>query len=489
MADNRINRVYVADADGGNARAVTGGPVSAPALYNAGYLDFALSPDGEYCVSMSLDSMPLVRTNTDLYLADGADAEFRRLTDNPALDGTPRYSPDGRYLAYLATKRLGYESDQWDLMLLDRQSKATRNLTETFDRSVSEYVWGPKSKQIYLLAVNHGHEGLWVLNVPDGKMKLLLDDAVYSGLAVSPNGKFVVLNRTLPNQPSELYRYDLGSAKLTRLTHVTEPVTAHVDFSRYEEFWYPGMLGDSIHATITYPPGYDASQKYPLVLLIHGGPQWAWLNDFNYYGWNTQLVAAQGYIVAQFDPHGSLGYGIKFKEQVSRDWGGTDYHDLMMGIDYVLAHYPAIDSTRMAALGRSYGGFMVNWINGHTNRFRCLIGIDGTSNSTSFYGSTDELWFPEWDVGGTPWENPEEYVRTSPITYAENMSTPQMLIHGKNDYRVDLSEGLQMFTTLQRQGIPSQLLYLPNEGHNAHRLDNLRVIYDEQFKWLARWLR
>ena len=258
---------------------------------------------------------------------------------------------------------------------------------------------------------------------------------------------------------------------------------------RATDFWFPGFNGDSIHGFLTKPPDFDPSKKYPLVLLIHGGPQWCWLGDFNYYGWNTQLTAAQGYVVAQIDPHGSTGYGLKFKEHVSGNWGRGDFEDLMLGVDYLIANNTFIDSTRMAALGRSYGGFMINWICGHTDRFQCLIGIDGTYNHVSFYGSTDELWFPEWDIAGTPWSNPDEYKRSSPLTYAENFKTPTMLVHGQRDYRVDISEGLQMFTALQRMGVPSQILIFPNEGHNVGRLDNLRTVYDEQYKWLARWLK
>jgi dipeptidyl aminopeptidase/acylaminoacyl peptidase len=192
--------------------------------------------------------------------------------------------------------------------------------------------------------------------------------------------------------------------------------------------------------------------------------------------------------VAQIDPHGSTGYGLEFKEYVSGSWGRGDYDDLMSGIDNLIGEYPFIDTTRMGALGRSYGGFMINWICGHTDRFACLIGIDGTYNHVSFYGSTDELWFPEWDIDGTPWSNPGEYAQSSPVTYAGNFKTPTMVIHGQRDYRVDLSEGLQMFTALQRMGVPSQFVCFPDESHNVSGLANLRYAYDHQFEWLACWL-
>jgi dipeptidyl aminopeptidase/acylaminoacyl peptidase len=191
----------------------------------------------------------------------------------------------------------------------------------------------------------------------------------------------------------------------------------------------------------------------------------------------------------QIDPHGSVGYGLEFKEYVSGHWGLGDFEDLMKGVDYLIDTYPFIDSTRMGALGRSYGGFMINWICGHTDRFKCLVSIDGTFNHFASYGSTDELWFPEWEYNGTPWSNPEEYRRSSPMTYAENFKTPTMVVHGQYDYRVDLSEGLQMFTALQRMGVPSRLVYFPNEGHSVGGLANLCFVYDRQFEWLAQWLK
>jgi dipeptidyl aminopeptidase/acylaminoacyl peptidase len=326
------------------------------------------------------------------------------------------------------------------------------------------------------------------MDVKWGQLELLLDDAVYTDLAVSPDGKYLVLSRSLADEPYELFRYDIKKEKLTRLTFFTDGVVNSLDLSRPEDFWFAGFNGDSVHGFLTLPPFMEPGEKYPLVLLIHGGPQWCWLGDFNYYGWNTQLVAAQGYVVAQIDPHGSLGYGLAFKEYVSGNWGRGDYEDLMLGVDYLIERYSFIDSNRLAALGRSYGGFMVNWICGHTDRFSCLIGIDGSANEVSSYGTTEELWFPEWEFSGTPWSNPEEYRRASPLTYAADFRTPTMLIHGQRDYRVDLSEGLQMFTALQRMGVPSQFLYYPDEGHNARKIRNLRYGYEQQFDWLRRWL-
>jgi dipeptidyl aminopeptidase/acylaminoacyl peptidase len=488
--DGKVNRLFVARLDGdGQIRPVILNSEDVPTTVLGGDRDFDISPDDRQIVYvMNTDSMPAVRPNNDLFtIADGG--EMAHLTQSPALETTARYSPDGKYLSYLGTSRPGYESDKRDLMLIDRSSGRTSNLTSEFELSIGSYTWGPKSRYIYFSSLDHGSLSIYRISIKDGKRESLLSDAVYGDPVVSPDGSYLVTTRTRTAEPSELYRFDLSSRKLTRLTHVTELITSGIEMRASEPFAFVGALGDSVYGYITLPPNFDQSKKYPLVLLIHGGPQWCWLADFNYYGWNRQLVAAQGYVVVQINPHGSSGYGQKFQDYVSGNWGKGDYDDLMKGVDYVLQEYPFIDSTRMAALGRSYGGFMTNWICGHSDRFKCLITVDGTFDHTAEYGSTDELWFPEWEYKGTPWTNRDEYARSSPSTYASSFKTPTMVIHGQYDYRVDLSEGLSMFTTLQRQRVPSELVYFPDEGHGVGKLENLRFVYEKQFEWLAKWLK
>ncbi|MBI5869145.1 MAG: S9 family peptidase [candidate division Zixibacteria bacterium] len=488
--DGQVNRLVVQALDNGARHELSTGPYNAPTVVLGGGTDYAFSPDGaEVCFAMSTDSVPAIRVDNNLYTIPTSGGSPARITDLAGLEGDPIYSPDGRYISFLSARRPGYESDQRDIILYDRKTKAMTNLTDKFDRSVGEYQWAPNGEELYFLAIEHGFNMIWRIEVESHTIELLAGDAVYDGLQVSPDGDFLIVNRTVSTEPRELYRYDLGSGKLTRLTHFTEKITSELDLSLPQEFWFRGAQGDSVHGFLTLPPHFDSTRKYPFVLLIHGGPQWCWLGDFNYYGWNTQLVATQGYVVAQIDPHGSTGYGVEFQDYVSGNWGKGDYEDLMKGVDFLIKRHPVIDSARMGALGRSYGGFMTNWICGHTNRFRCLITIDGTYNHVSDYGATDELWFPEWEYKGTPWTNAAEYARSSPSTYAANFKTPTMVIHGQKDYRLDLSEGLQMFTALQRQGVPSQLLYFPDEGHNISKLPNLRWVYERQFEWLARWLK
>jgi dipeptidyl aminopeptidase/acylaminoacyl peptidase len=488
--DGRINRMILQAITGKARRELPTDRFDAPTTLLGGNVDYAFSPDGgEVCFAMSTDSLPAVRVDNNLYTIPVDVGVPVRLTGMPGLESEPQYSPDSRFISFLATERPGYESDQRDIVLYSCITKSFINLTRDFDRSVGEYVWAPNGEEIYFLAIDHGFNMIWRIDIASHAVEALASDGVYDQLRVSPDGRFLVVGRSISNEPRELYRYDLNSGWLTRLTRFTEKITAELNMRLPEEFWFAGTQGDSIHGFLTKPPHFNSTLRYPLALLIHGGPQWCWLGDFNYYGWNTQLVAAQGYVVAQIDPHGSEGYGVAFQDYVSGNWGNGDYEDLMKGVNYLLARYPFIDSTRMGALGRSYGGFMTNWICGHTNRFRCLITIDGPFNNISFYGTTEELWFPEWEYKGTPWTNRKEYIRSSPSTYAANFKTPTMVIHSQRDYRLDLSEGLQMFTTLQRLGVPSQFLYFPDEAHAVEKLPNLRTAYERQFEWLARWLK
>ncbi len=487
--DGRSYRPFLIDPPTGSHRPMAPNLPEAPTCYLGSSHDIAISPDAvEIAISIANDSTPALWPNNDLRSYALSSGHLLPLTKEPGLETTPRYSPDGRYLAYRKQARAGYESDQHDLIIIDRETGSERSSTDSFDRAVGTFLWDPSSTAIWFTAIDHGLSKLYRVRVESTRPDLVLDDAVYGLQDVSPDGSYLVVSRSLSDQPYELYRYDIDEGILTQLTHFTEAITAELDVTQAESFWFEGFNGDSVHGWLTCPTGFDPSEGYPLVLLIHGGPQWCWLGDFNYYGWNTQLMAAQGYVVAQIDPHGSVGYGQKFKEYVSGNWGKGDYEDLMLGIDHLLATRDFLDSTRMAALGRSYGGFMTNWICGHTDRFSCLVTIDGTCNQISEYGTTEELWFPEWEAKGTPYDNFEEYWRSSPLAYARNFKTPTMVIHGQKDYRVDVGEGLQMFTALQRQGVPSQFLYLPDEGHSVGKLKNQRVVYRHQLEWLDRWL-
>jgi len=489
-ADGKRKHLFIGDTGSTAAVDVTPWDYEVPPIAGGGHPAFAVSLDGEeICFAMNTDSVVAVSYNNDLFVMPTDGGEPTRITTNPGNDGRPVYSPDGLYIAYHEMARAGYESDQRDIILYNREEQTRRNLTADFDRSVGEMIFSPEGKYIYFTAVDMGYIGIYRVAVKGSKPEEILAEAVYGDLSISPDGRTLYFTRSTSTQPGEIYSYQPKKKELKRLTYYTQQLTEQVEMRPSEEFWFYGVDSLPIQGFLTYPPDFDPGKKYPLVLLIHGGPQWCWLNDFNFYGWNTHLVAAQGYVTVQINPRGSRGYGREFCDAVSRDWGGKDYEDLMRGLDYLISRFDYIDTTRMAALGRSYGGFMVNWICGHTDRFKCLTSVDGLFDHISDYYSTEELWFPEWEFAGTPWTNRELYIERSPERYVENFKTPTLVVHGQKDYRVDLSQGLMMFTALQRQGVPSQLLYFPDEGHMVRKLANLRYFYNVQFDWLAKYLK
>ncbi len=488
-SDGKVRHLFVGDTNG-LVTDITPGEYNVPPIAGGGRPAYAISPDGlEICFAKNTDSVIATSYNNDLYVVPTAGGATAKIADKPGNDGNPFYSPDGQYIAYLEMIRPGYEADQRDIILYDRAQQLRKNLTEDFDRSVGSPRFSPDGKYIYFTAVDLGFVGIFRVTVKDAKVEEILNDAVYGGLNISPDGKTLYFTRSTSTEPGDIYRYDLAKKEMRRLTFYSRELTARVAMRPSEEFWFYSVDSLPIQGFLTYPPDFDEQNKYPLILLIHGGPQWCWLNDFNFYGWNVHLLAAQGYVVAQINPRGSRGYGRTFCDAVSGDWGGKDYQDLMIGVNYLTERYDYIDTARVGALGRSYGGYMVNWICGQTDRFKCLISIDGCFENLSDYYSTEELWFPEWEFKGTPWTNRELYLERSPEQYVANFKTPTLVIHGQKDYRVDISQGMMMFTALQRMGVPSQFLYFPDEGHSIRKLQNLRYVYEVQLEWLATWLK
>jgi dipeptidyl aminopeptidase/acylaminoacyl peptidase len=489
-ADGKVEHLFSGSITDEVTIDLTPGPHDVPPVAGGGRPAYAISPDGlEICYAKNTEPVAAMSYNNDLYIIPAVGGNVQPIADKPGNDCRPFYSPDGLYLAYLEMVRPGYESEQQDIILYDRRQQLRKNLTEDFDRSVGSPMFSSDGSYIYFTAVDMGMVGIYRVVLNNGAVEEVLTDAVYGDLAVAPDGKALYFTRSTSIEPGDIYRYDLTKNELRRLTFYARKLTDRVALRPSEEFWFYSFDSLPIQGFLTLPPDFDPQKKYPLVLLIHGGPQWCWLNDFNYYGWNIHLLAAQGYAVAQINPRGSRGYGRKFCDAVSGDWGGKDYHDLMIGIDYLAGRFAYVDTTRMAALGRSYGGYMVNWICGHTDRFKCLVSVDGSFENLSDYYSTEELWFPEWEFQGTPWTNRELYLERSPEKFVANFKTPTLVVHGQKDYRVDVSQGLMMFTALQRMGVPSKLLYFPDEGHSVGKLRNLRYAYEVQLAWLAQWLK
>jgi dipeptidyl aminopeptidase/acylaminoacyl peptidase len=509
----------------GAAHDLTPGDYDAPVFSLGGQDDYAFSPDGqEICYTSNHDKNPAASTNNDLWIVPVSGGPAKNITaDNPASDSTPLYSPDGRYIAYRAQQRPGYESDRFRLMLYDRKTGEKRNLTEDFDRWVGTFAWSTDSSEIFFAAEDKGEQPIYVLSIGPGRLAakdfapcepcsesihmLPVGSGYNDDIAVAPNGS-VLYTKMTAMEPNVIEVAGPGTMYLdwaSKKGGSAQSMPGHMDVSFVprppivsmngavsgnapESFWFTGAHDDKVEGFLVKPPDFDAGKKYPVKFLIHGGPQGAWGDDWSY-RWNPELFAANGYVVIMINFHGSTGYGQKFIDAINGDWGGAPFEDLMKGLDYAEKTYPFIDKDRECALGASYGGYAINWILGHTDRFKCLVSHDGMFNAESAWGTTEELWFNDWEFKGTPYSNRAGYEKWSPHQYAKNFKTPTLVIHGQRDYRLDVSEGLQLFTTLQMEGVPSKMLYFPDEGHWVLKPQNSQLWYKTVNDWVDQWTK
>ena len=432
-------------------------------------------------------------------------AKTKNITaDNPASDSTPLYSPDGKYIAYRAQQRPGYESDRFRLMLYDRKTgeKKTIPFPNRFDNWVGTFTWSPDASKIYFVTEIEGQSWVWYIELKEARIInatpvrnviQLVSKGFNDDLAVTSGGDGLVFTRMSIQRPNEIYEISLPDLQKkvepdsVQLTHLNDAVLSQVAMPPLESFWFEGAHGDKVQGFLVKPPNFDPSKKYPVKFLIHGGPQGAWGDDWSY-RWNPELFAANGYVVIMINFHGSTGYGQKFVDSINGDWGGAPFEDLMKGLDYAEKTYPFIDKDRECALGASYGGYAINWIMGHTDRFKCLVSHDGMFNAESAWGTTEELWFNNWEFKGTPIDNRASYQKWSPHQYAKNFKTPTLVVHGQLDYRLDVSEGFQLFTTLQTMGVPSKMLYFPDEGHWVLKPQNSQLWWKTVNDWVDRWI-
>jgi dipeptidyl aminopeptidase/acylaminoacyl peptidase len=425
-------------------------------------------------------------TNHDIYIVPAGGGTPRQITAHPAADGYPRYSPDGKYIAYRAQSVAAFEADRWQLMLYDRAAGTTRSLTDTYDRSVHIPVWSPDSKQLYFDAEDTATKPIVAVTLKGNDVRRIFDKHVNADINVSVDGKRLYFTQTSATRPIEVYGIGSDGRDLRPVTHMNDELLAEIDIPPPEVVWFEGEGGTKVHSWIFKPSGFDAKKRYPLVYFVHGGPQNSWLDAWGF-RWNAALWAAQGYVLMAPNPRGSTGFGQRFVNEISNDWGGKVFVDLMKGLDYAEA-LPYIDKNTMAAAGASFGGYMMNWFQAKAgDRFKALVTHDGVYNFESMYGTTEEIWFDEWDHG-KPWENPEEFNKYSPHKYAQNFRTPNLIIHSENDFRVPIGEGLQLFTALQRQGVPSKMLYFPDETHFVSKPLNSELWHKTVFDWLRTYI-
>jgi dipeptidyl aminopeptidase/acylaminoacyl peptidase len=488
------------------------------AVSSFGQDEYAFSPDGqEICYTSNQDKDEATSTNNDLWIVPVNGGAAKNITgDNPANDSTPVYSPDGKYIAYRAQQRPGYESDRLRLILYDRKKGEKRDLTESFDRSVGSYAWAPDSSTIYFSADHKGHSLIYAVgtaltaeterNRTDFPRRALVGG--YNGnAAITPDGKKLVFSQMSIAAPAEIYaadatgdgcpaqtgdvdpgKEDCSLNKAWAITHFNDAVLSQVSMSPLESFWFTGAHGDKVEGFLVKPPNFDTDKKYPVKFFLKGGPQIALGDLWNSTG-NLEFLAANGYVVITINFHGSTGYGQKFVDAVNGDWGGAPFEDQMKGLDYAEKTYPFIDKDRECAIGGSYGGYMANWVLGHTDRFKCIVSHHSVFNTESFWGSTDELWFLDWDFKGTPYDDHATYQKWSPHRYAKNFKTPTLVSHGQLDYKVDVSQAFELFTTLQMLGVPSKMLYFPDEAQYPSKPQNVRLWYKTINDWVDQWTK
>ena len=453
--------------------------------------DFAFSPDGkEICYTAVPDKLEAISTNGELFVVPVAGGEAKKITTNPGFDGNPVYSPDGQTIAYHAQLTAEYEADRWRVMLYERKSGKIENLSEGFDRSATSLSWSPDSKTIYFLAENETLQPVYAMEARAGATPKKVLDGYNSAYSFSADGKTLVTERTSLTMPGELFVAAGDGGGLKQLTHQNDAMLATLEMNGPEKFWFEGAEGTKVEAMIVKPPQFVAGKKYPMLVLLHGGPQTMWSDAWGY-RWNAEVFSAAGYVTLMINRRGSTGYGQKFTDEITNDWGGRAYTDVMKGIDATIAKYPFIDKTKLAAAGGSYGGYLADWLGTHTDRFKAIVSHAGVYDKVSMY-ATEELWFEEHDMQGTPWSAPENYKKWSPSTYAGELGkykTPTLVVCGEKDYRVPYTQSLEFFSALQRQGVPSKIMIFPDEGHWVLKPQNAQLWYKTFLDWMGTYVK
>lgn len=491
--DGKRAHIFVVSGEGGAARDLTPGDHDAPPFSLGGPDDYAFSPDSkELAFARNTDVMEALSTNGDIFTVPVEGGEAHRLTgSNAANDLSPLYSPDGRYIAYRAQYTPGFEADRWRLMLYDRTTRQMHSVTEELDSWVDGFTFSPDGKRVYFVAADRGRHSVYSVAVGSSRITKLIADGSNDDVKVSRDGATLVFTRQSLARPIEIFRAASDGTAITQLTRTNDDFMAGFNLRPAEEVIWEGAAEAKVHGFIVKPANFTPTKKWPLIVLIHGGPQGAWSESWSY-RWNPQVFAAAGYVVFAPNPRGSTGYGQTFVNEISGDWAGKVFTDLMNGVAYV-GSLGYIDKERIGAAGGSYGGYMVNWIEGHNDdprfTFKALVSHAGVYNLTSMYGVTEELWFVEWELKGTPWTNPELYARWSPHLFAENFKTPLLVVHGELDYRVPVAEGFQLFTMLKRRGVESRLLYYPDEGHWILKPQNSELWYKTVLDWFDGYLK
>jgi len=487
--DGTRTHIFLATVANGQARDLTPGDFDAPTFQLGGPLQYDFSPDSrEFVYVSNHDKTPESSTNNDLWVISlTAPNPVPRdiTTSNLAYDGSPKYSPDGKYIAYRMQKQPAYESDLFRLAVYDRATATSTVLTESFRNWINDFRWSEDSKAIYFAADFHGQEPIYRLDLDSKQIADVLSDKTIDEFEFAPGGKRLIYTRRSTGEPEEIYSAAIDRDKAAaqkQISHINTALASEVDIRPAESMWVDGAGGAKVEVFIVKPHNFDAARKYPLILNVHGGPQQQWTDGFR---GDWQVYPGSGYVVAYANPHGSTGYGQDFTAEISGDYGGYVFEDLMKVAD-ALEKLPYVDRNRMGAMGWSYGGYMMDWFEGHTDRFKAIASMMGLFDLKSFYGATEELWFPEWDLKGKPWSS-ELYEKWSPSNFVKNFKTPCLVISGERDYRVPYTQSLEFYTALQKMSVPSRLIIYSNAGHWPNWYE-MALYYTAHLEWFHTYL-
>ncbi len=486
----RRSHLFALTLESGELKDLTPGKFDVPTFSLGGQDGYAVSPDGkEVCYVMNSDPDQATSTNSDLWTVSPDGGEPQRITTTAGADVGPVYSPDGEWLAWRGQRTPGYESDRWRLFVIKRRDGRVRDLTESIDRSVQSVFWSPDSTRIFYALEDRGRQSIQMIgiNSSGGARSIVSGSATYDDVQLTPDGKVMVYTMQTGSRPVEIFKVVSGNNTPVPLTRLNDSLLASLTLPAFEDINVTGAEGAKVHSFVLKPANFDEKQKYPVLFFIHGGPQGAWHESWSY-RWNPQIFANAGFVVVMPNPRGSTGYGQKFTDEINNDWGGKVFDDIMSTVDHI-AQQPWADPERFAAAGGSFGGYMVNWMLGHTTRFKALVSHAGVYDLRSMAGETEELWFPLWEFRGMPWDNPESYAKWSPSHYVNGFQTPTLVIHGDLDYRVPVGQGLQLFTALQMKKVPSKLLLFPDEGHWILKPQNSLVWHRNFLDWITEWTR
>ncbi|KAF9971866.1 hypothetical protein BGZ73_005102 [Actinomortierella ambigua] len=473
-------KTFVVDGEPINLLKGTG--LESPIIPFGDASDFDLSPDGKELVFAAKINTPdnAWETTTFIYTiaTDGTGQPKKLNPESVGYAGHPIYSSTGKWIAYLQMQRPQYESDRRQIVL--HSEGKNQFVARNWDRSASSVLFDKKDESLIVTAEETGHIKVFKIDIATSKVETIVDKHAQSGVQYLDENTLLYSTSSL-KRPNDVYTVDLTTKKIQQRTDVHAQDLENVFLSEPEDVWFKGDKDHDVHGWLLKPIDFDPSKKYPLAFIVHGGPQSAF-ND----AWSTRCA---GFVVVTLNPTGSTGYGQAFTDAINRNWGGSPFIDLMKGADHVLEHYTYIDPKRTCALGASYGGYMMNWFNGHTTRFNCLVNHDGIFDTKSGFYVTEELYFPEYDHGGVPWDPKTTYERWNPANHVDKWQTPTLVIHSDKDYRLPVTEGLATFTTLQRKGIPSRFLYFPDENHWVLKAANSQRWHREVLSWIQKWTK